>query len=73
MSDAILPIKSLFDTDTNTGRPVAARRRVTSSERQVFLPKSCAGLIRILDRSTPAATADMLLNGFFARRGRCLV
>ncbi len=32
-------------------------RRVTSSEWKVFLPKSCAGSITTLRRSTPAATA----------------
>ena len=32
-------------------------RRVTSSECQVFLPKSCAGSIRIPSGRTPAATA----------------
>jgi hypothetical protein len=54
------PTKSLLDTATRTGHPVPASSsslRVTSRECQVFLPKSCAGSIRIRSGRTPAATA----------------
>lgn len=53
-------MKSLFDTATRTGQPVAAsssRRRVSSSDCSVFLPKSCVGSIRIPSGRTPASTA----------------
>ena len=54
------PTKSLFETATSTGQPVAARSavcRVSSSECQVFLPKSWAGSMTIPSGRTPAATA----------------
>ncbi len=57
---SVSPTKSLFDSDTSTGQPVAiisGSRRVTSSEWQVFLPKSCPGSMSTLPRATPAATA----------------
>jgi hypothetical protein len=40
---SVSPTKSLRDSATNTGQPVAtssSRRRVTSSEWRVFFPKS---------------------------------
>ena len=49
-------MKSLLDTATSTGQPVAASspsRRVISSECRVFLPKSWAGSMRIASRRTP--------------------
>ena len=52
----VSPTKSLLDSDTSTGQPVATSspsRRVSSSECQVFLPKSCAGSIRIAVRPHP--------------------
>src|SRR5690606_26580020 len=54
------PTKSLLDSDTSTGQPVSTispTRRVTSSDCQVFLPKSWAGSMRMRSRGTPAATA----------------
>ena len=79
------PTKSLFDTATSTGHPVAARsavRRVNSSECQVFLPKSCAGSMTMRSGLTPAATARSasaaseeitadVRCGWAARCGRC--
>src|SRR5215468_6463242 len=56
----VSPTKSLFDAATSTGHPVPARsavRRVSSSECQVFFPKSCAGSMTIRSARTPAATA----------------
>jgi hypothetical protein len=53
-------MKSLWDSETSTGQPVATispSRLVTSSECQVFLPKSCAGSMITRDESTPWATA----------------
>ena len=44
----VSPTKSLLDSATSTGQPVAtisSSRRVSSRECQVFLPKSCAGSI----------------------------
>ena len=57
---SVSPMKSLRDRATSTGHPVAtssSRRRVSSSECQVFLPKSCVGSTRIPSRRTPRATA----------------
>ena len=54
------PTKSLLDSETSTGQPVAtssSRRRVRSSESWVVLPKSWAGSITMLSRATPAASA----------------
>ena len=56
----VSPTKSLFDNDTSTGQPVAvnsSRRRVISSECQVFLPKSWAGSMKIRSRGTPREAA----------------
>jgi hypothetical protein len=56
----VSPTKSLFETAIRTGQPVAtssAVRLVSSSECQVFLPKSCAGSMTIPSGRTPAATA----------------
>ena len=53
-------MKSLLDTETRTGQPVAVisvSLLVTSSECQVFLPKSCAASMTIRAGSTPAASA----------------
>ena len=52
---SVSPTKSLFDSDTSTGQPVAVisrSRLVTSSECQVFLPKSCAA--SMIDRGRRA-------------------
>src|SRR6185437_11217148 len=54
------PTKSLFDNETSTGQPVATSsdsRRVSSSECQVFLPKSCPGSISTRSAGTPSSTA----------------
>ncbi len=56
----VSPMKSLFETATRTGQPVpvsSPSRRVTSSECQVFLPKSWAGSMRIDSSLTPVASA----------------
>ena len=56
----VSPTKSLLDSETSTGQPVATispSRRVTSREWKVFLPKSWAGSMTTLAGSTPAATA----------------
>src|SRR6266536_2596292 len=53
-------MKSLFDSATRTGQPVptsSSRRRVSSSECQVFLPKSCGGSMRMPSRRTPSSAA----------------
>jgi hypothetical protein len=50
----------LFEAATSTGQPVATSspvRLVSSSDCQVFLPKSCAGSMRIPSGLTPARTA----------------
>ena len=57
---SVSPTKSLLDSETSTGQPVATSsgsRRVTSRECQVFLPKSWPGSIRTEARSTPSPTA----------------
>ena len=49
-TSSVSPRKSLWDSATSTGQPVAtssSSRRVTSSECRVFLPKSWAGSMRI--------------------------
>ena len=54
------PTKSLLDSETSTGHPVAtssSRRRVRSRESCVVLPKSWAGSITMLSLATPAASA----------------
>ena len=57
---SVSPTKSLLDSETSTGQPVATispSRRVSSREWKVFLPKSWAGSITTDSRATPAATA----------------
>ena len=53
-------MKSLSATAARTGQPVparSARRLVSSSDCQVFLPKSWQGSIKIESWGTPRATA----------------
>src|ERR1700729_1046448 len=74
----VSPTKSLLEADSRTGQPVAvisASRRVTSSECQVFLPKSCAGSrairagARLLGADVRADQAGAELGGHLGQPG----
>ena len=57
---SVSPTKSLLDIATSTGQPVAtssSRRRVSSSECAVVLPKSCVGSSTMPSLRTPASSA----------------
>ncbi len=57
---SVSPTKSLLDSETSTGQPVAVispSLRVASSECRVFFPKSCPGSIMIPSGRTPSPTA----------------